>query len=417
MPQGQGAFGLFGLQYEEVYGVSPGTPDLIKVYFSTVGIQGDQGLEESDIISGTRNPTKPGLGNIDVKGPLTTELQAYLGRLYYGLTGSTKTTMTGTGETVGAALAAPTAVINPFLQIITIASAAHGLAVGAVIQVAGITAPTALNNTYLRVMKVVDAGNFICRIPLGVSGAFTIGAGTLKKVTAPATSYVHEMRSGGMLPSFVGETGFPDVPEFFLFNGLKVGGMSLGITPKGIQKLSFNFVGSNETPSTTSFDTTATDLTKVSFTGFQIASIIEDAGGANNTLATVTGLDINLENNPDTEAGYTVGSAGKRTSMPAKKLKLSGTLNVQFDSMTLYTKAINGTETALKVTFTLGSGAGTAGNEQLEILLCELMFGRNTPTIDGDGGVTVKLPITGYYDNNAQGAALQITLKNTQPGP
>lgn len=417
MLQAQGSYGLFGLQYEEVYGTDPGTPDLTKVYFSSVGIQGSQELVESDIISGNRNPTKPGLGNMDVKGPIATELQAYIGMLYYGLCGSIKTTMIGTGEAVGAALAAPTAVINRFSNTITIDSAAHGLVVGDVIQVAGITAPTGLNNAYLRVVRVVTAGQFICRIPLGITGAFTLGAGTLKKVTTPATAYSHEMRSGGALPSFVGETGFPDIPEYFKFNGLKVGSMNLQITPKGMQKVTFNLTGAKETPSANSFDATPADLGKVSYTGFMIASIVEDVGGANTALANVTGMDVTLENNLDSEAGFTVGTAGTRSSLPAKRLKASGNLTVQFDSVNLYTKAVNGSETSLKVVFTNGTGAGTSGNENLELLLCELMFGRNTPTIDNDGGVTVKLPITGYYDNNAQGSALQITLKNTQVAP
>lgn len=417
MPQASGANGLFGLQYEEAYGVDPSVPDLTKVYFSTVGIQGNQELIDSDVKSGTRNPTKPILGDIDVKGAITTELQAYIGMLLYGLTGSIKTTLLGTGEALGAALAAPTAVIDKYRQIITIDSAAHGLAVGNVIQVAGITAPTALNNTYLRVMKVPSAGQFICRLPLGVSGAFTIGAGTLKKVTTPATAYGHEMLSGGALPSFIGETGFPDIAEYFKFNGLSAGNMALNVSPKGFQKVSFNMVGANETVGSSSFDSTATDLGKVSFSGNMIAAIVEDAGGANNTLGTVTGLDVTVENNLDSESGRTAGSQGKRTSIAGKTLKLSGTLTVQFDGVALYTKAVNSTETALKITYQNGTGAGTAGNELLELLLCELMFGRNTPTIDSDGGVTVKLPITGFYDNNAQGAALRLTLKNTQAGP
>lgn len=416
-PQAQGINALFGLQYEEAYGVSPSTPDLTKVYFETVGLKCDQNLIESNTLNGDRNPTEPGLGNLDVKGPLSLELQAYIGMLLYGATGSIKTTLLGTGEALGTALTTPTAVIDPWAGTLTITAAAHGQTVGKVLQIAGITTPTALNNTYLRVIKVPGAGSLVCRIPRGISGTFTLGAGTIKPVSTAGTSYAHEMKSGGPLPSFVAETGLPDLPEFFLFNGVKVASMTLNMTPEGYQKISFSLTGSNETPSATSFDSTATDLGKVSYTGFQMGSIVEDVGGADNALASVTGIDVTIENNLDEPAGYVCGSAGKRTCLNAKKLKLSGTITAQFDSMALYTKAINGTKSSLKTSYQVGTGAGTAGNEYLEIKLCELKFGRSTPTVDGDGGVMVKLPVVGFFATNASGAALQITLKNTQPGP
>lgn len=417
MPQAQGANALLGMQYEEVYGVNPGTPDLTKIYFSKSSLAANQPLNDSDILSGDRNPSEPLLGNIDVKGSTDTELQAYIGMLLFGATGSIETTMIGTGEALGAALTTPTAIIDPYNMLLTVNCTAHGLIVGKVIQVAGITAPIALNDTYLRVMKVPTANQFVCRIPRGVTGAFTLGAGTLKAVTTAATAYQHKFKSGGMLPSFIAEIGFPDVPEFFLYNGVKVASMSVTMKPDGFQSISFNLTGSNETSSATSFDSTAIDLGKQSFSGAQMGSIIEDVGGANTTLGTVSGVDLSLENNLDDAAGYVCGSGGKRASLPARKLKLSGNLTVQFDSMTLYNKAVAGTKTALKIPFAIGTGLGLAGNESLEILFCELKFGRNTPAVDGDGGVMVKLPITGFYANNANGAALMLTLKNTQPAP
>jgi hypothetical protein len=82
--------------------------------------------------------------------------------------------------------------------------------------------------------------------------------------------------------------------------------------------------------------------------------------------------------------------------------------------MTLYTKALNGTESSIRVKYSFGTGLGTAGNESIEFKLPELVYSPKTPPIAGPKGIMVELPFEAYYDNAAEATALQIILMNTQ---
>lgn len=420
MPQALGTRATLGLQYEATYGVKPSadtpviTADLTKVYFESEGFKSSRNLVSSNVLTGSRQATAPIQGNIDVQGSIATELQAYIAMLLYGAAGSIATTANaGTGEVTGSALATPAAVIDATNQKMTVTVTTHGLLVGDVVLVAGLTAPTTLNGLYLRVIKVPDANSFVCRIPKDISTTFTIGSGTIKKVTTPATTYQHLLKFGGVLPSFTVEKGFPDIAQYFVYSGAKISKLGLNVTPEGFQKISFDFSGKSESVSGTSYDNTLTDLGKSSFSGFNIASIIEDVGGANNTLATVTKLDINIENNLDTGI-YTVGGAGSRGALPEGLCKCTGTMECLFQDVTLYNKAINSTESSLKVLYQVGTGAGTTGNESIEILIPELIFKQEAPVVSGDKGVMVSLPFEAYYSNSAQASVAQITLKSAQ---
>lgn len=68
----------------------------------------------------------------------------------------------------------------------------------------------------------------------------------------------------------------------------------------------------------------------------------------------------------------------------------------------------------MKIAWTLGTGAGTAGNESLEILIPELKFSKETPVIDGPGGILYKGPFEAYYDNAVEATAIQAILKNAE---
>lgn len=317
MSQAQGWKGTLGIQKETTFGVDPVSPSLNKVYFETESLSASRGLTTSNTISGTRNPTKPELGNIDVAGDISVEAQAYIGSMLEGVMGAVTTT--------------------------------------------GASSP-----------------------------------------------YTHVFKVGTSLPSYVIEKGFTDIAQYFKYNGCKFSKMSVNTTPEGFQKMSFGVMGKKETIGSTSFDSTATDLGKTSFTGF-MAAILEGGGSISN----VSKLDLNIENALDGGV-YVIGGAGTRGAIPEGMVKVSGSIDVLFETVALLTKAIAGTESSLKITYTLGTGAGTAGNELLEILIPELIYSQKSPSINGPKGVMVSLSFEGYYANSSETSALQITLKNSQ---
>nr|AUG44379.1 hypothetical protein [uncultured bacterium] len=245
---------------------------------------------------------------------------------------------------------------------------------------------------------------YIGQILLGVLGSVaTVGA---------ASPYTHTFKIGDTIPSFLIEKGFPTLAKFFKYNGIKFGKLSFDVTSKGFQKLSLSVNGAKETIGATSFDATATDLGKTSFDGRSIATI-EEGGVAIATISKITGLTIDNGLDLD-EDNFVLGGNGERDAIPEGYTKVSGTVTALFKDVALYTKAINDTESSLRVVYSIGDGLGTAGNESLEIKIPELTFAPKTPGINGPKGLKVELPFVAYYDNAAEASAIQIILKNTQ---
>lgn len=318
MAQGKGAKGRVVIQEETTYKTDPAAPDVQKITFDSCSLAQNRAQEQSQSITGNRNPTRAVRGNTDVGGALVCELQAYIGLLFKATLGAVATTGVG--------------------------------------------------------------------------------------------PYVHTFTVGDELPSLMVEKGFTDIGQYFKYLGVKVASMSLSVSPSGFQRITFNLVGASETPSGAEFDATPTDLGKQSFDGFAIATIEE--GGA--AIASVVGID-NLTINNDLDADqYIIGGQGIRDSLPSGLVSVTGTLKARFEDLTLDNKAVNDTESSLKVIYTIGDGLGSADNESLEILIPELTFAPNSPPINGPKGVLVELPFVAYYADSSEASALQIVLKNSQ---
>lgn len=222
--------------------------------------------------------------------------------------------------------------------------------------------------------------------------------------------YTHTMKVGSSVASFVIEKGFPDISQYFKFNGCKIGKMSMSITDAGPQPMTFGIVGAKETPSGSSFDATQTDLGKTLFDGLSIG-VIEEGGASVANIVSIDGLTI--DNGLD-ESIYVLGSAGERVSLPEGTVKVTGTVKALFENATLYNKAVNNTESSIKVKYAKGDGGGTAGNESIEFLIPEVKYAPKSPPIAGPNGIYVELPFTGFYGNSTEASILQIVLKNTQ---
>lgn len=233
-----------------------------------------------------------------------------------------------------------------------------------------------------------------------------LGANT----TTGAGPYTHTMKVGSSIPSFVMEKGFYDIAQYFKYNGVKIGKASMSITDSGPQPVTFSLVGAKETVSGSTFDATQTDLGKTLFDGLSIG-VIEEGGSASAIILSIDGLTV--DNGLD-EGIYVLGSSGERVALPEGTVKVTGTVKALFDSITLYNKAVNSTESSIKVKYAKGDGLGTAGNESHEMHIEELKYAPKSPPIAGPQGVLVELPFTGYYGNGSNASSFQIIIKNSQ---
>lgn len=230
-------------------------------------------------------------------------------------------------------------------------------------------------------------------------GSATVGGGP---------PYTHTIKVAALPVSLCIEKGFTDLAQYFLYNGCRVNKGHFEFKSDGYIPFNLDFLAQKRTIAAASFDATATDLGHLPFEGFE-ASITE--GGS--AIAYVSEVVFDVENDLD-PSNYVIGGVGLRRAIPEGKTKVSGTLTALFESITLYNKAVNFTESSLAITLSRGSGAGSAGNESLVITIPELVYEEDDPPISGPKGIMTNMKFEAFYDNDAAASAIHMLLKNTQ---
>ena len=224
----------------------------------------------------------------------------------------------------------------------------------------------------------------------------------------PTTSgtgpYEHVYTAGDERTSITIEHQFPDLdtPKYFQYTGCKLSGMTLNIGGDGELTASFDVVGAKETISSASFDATPTEIGFSRLKNNQ-ASIIEGGSAATN----ITTIDSTINMNCDT-TNYVIGGGGELGAIPDGIMAVSGTINALFENTTALEKAINSTESSLKMTVPNGT------TSIIDILFPEVKYSLNSPGIDGPQGLSTALPYSAYYEDATEGTSVQITLTNSE---
>lgn len=389
MPQAKGSNSYLAFQEETTFSVVPASPALKYIYFNSESLGEKINLVSSQIIRSNRNPTKPVRGNRDVSGSIKTELAPSLGSLLKGVLGAVSTTGAG----------------SPYTHAITIDSelpsfifekgftdiSQYLLYLGCKINKFSLSAKA----EGFQDVTFDLAGAYEARA-LGYdtqSANFTVGK-TLTGGTSSATGLIKGDVDGGTSGTLIliNDTGTFANDETITDNNSSPGSAAANGTLGG-----------------SPLDSSITDLGHSPFDGFTITTVQEGGSDA----AIVTQIELNVENSLDV-SNYVIGGGGIRRTVPEAKIKVSGTMTCLFESMATYIKAMRSTESSLKIIYSHGTGAGTAGNEYLEFSIPELFFSKETPVIEGPGGILYQGPFEAFYDNAAGASALQITLKNAE---
>jgi hypothetical protein len=228
--------------------------------------------------------------------------------------------------------------------------------------------------------------------------------------TGAGTNKTHVIKIGALPPSLSFEKGFLDLttPEFFLMNGLRTNKMGFEIGPEGPLPVSMDYIGRSVTPGITSFDSTPTDFGHL---GWDMSEVALLEGGSALSIGAKVAFDINNDCDGDM---YVIGGNGLRHSIPEGASLVEGVLTALFENMSIVNKAINFTTSSISAALTRGTGDGSAGNEYIEFLMQELIYGMALPLVKGPKGVIVEIPFSAFWNSGAAGSALQVTLKNTQ---
>jgi hypothetical protein len=296
--------------FEATYGATPAVPTCVVLPFISNGVKSTQNQTGSEVITGTRDPVEPSLGNVKVAG-----------------TNVVPVDVTAFGYWLKSLLGAPT----------------------------------------------------------------STGTATCTHIfTTRATS----------IPSMILETQHADIGVYRLNNGCKVSSLSMSFGGDGELTASIDIIGSKETIAATAV-ASATTISLTKFNNFQ--AVLKEGGA---TAGNCTAVDFKIESGLD-DTGYVIGGGGFLGQLPEGMFMITGNVKAFFENSTLLNKAINGTESSLQITL-------TNGVYSLDILLSELKYARNSPSVDNSKGILIDLPFTAYYQNDAGNTACKITLINTQ---
>lgn len=226
--------------------------------------------------------------------------------------------------------------------------------------------------------------------------------------TAGTNPYTHTITPGALPIGCILEkdhgANISGVGRFEYFNGVRFPSADFTFPKNGFPTAQFNVVGANGTLASSALDASLDDYGHTSFSAFD--ATIQEGGGA---IAVVTEAKIRVDNDIDGDSYY-IGGAGKRGQPQEGFCYVSGSITAMFADVTLFTKAVNRTESSLAITLSRGTGLGSAGNESISFTVNQLKYKRTSPAIEGPGGVLVAFDFESYRKGAT--APLTIVVKN-----
>lgn len=206
------------------------------------------------------------------------------------------------------------------------------------------------------------------------------------------------VKIGKVQRSFTFEQGFdfgtasPSM-QYRLHKGMMVGSMSLEVNTDDLVQITFGLTGTTES----AFSGTSADASGYTAVATKPIYYHED-GSFNEGGSPVAYLQsISLELNNNVTGERTLGTTGYH-SVSSGKVNVTGTVTGLFESVTLYNKYVNNTDSSLS--FTLGTAAAGTG-ETLTFTLHKVRYTSGGITASGDAGVTVELDFEASYDATA----------------
>lgn len=435
MNQALGAKGKLLLAFETTFGTTPDTPAAVSMPFDSFGLTAKQALVEPNTITGRRDPVRPGRGNIDPSGNIVVPLDVrYFGYWLKAMFGAPTTTdvstagsltgATGVTTTIGTWTAvadgafkisidgsAVTAVgpIDFSGGVTTMANVASKIqAAIRAIATGGFTNATVVwdeaNTRFIITSGTTGASSAVSNLTAPASGTNIAGAGFMKCTAGTlangVTKYQHIFKVGDTMPSMVLENGFTDINVYALLNGCKVSGFSTSFAlNNSALTASLDLMAAKETIGSATIDDSPTTHSLLRFDNFQAA--VKEGGS---TIGNCTRLDLSINFGLDGET-FALAYGGFRGAINEGMIQPTGSIEAFFENATLLNKAVEGTESSIEVTL-------TNGNHSLSFEFPEIIFERQTPGIEGPGGVKITLPFRGYYDDNAGNSSVIVTLVN-----
>lgn len=194
------------------------------------------------------------------------------------------------------------------------------------------------------------------------------------------------------------------VVSAFTFHGCKLPKIEFSIDKKGKLMITLN-VDSEDVDTTTAASAPTYPAAKTFH--YRQGALTMDAVA----VATVQQATFGIDRKMDTDR-FHLGNAGVKAEPLTNDFPdVTGTLNAEFQDLTLYNKFANDTAASLVLTFT-GDVISGAFNEFLRITVPEVRFTGETPKVGGPGLVMNNAPFEGQA-NAAGEAGIKVELQST----
>ncbi len=214
-------------------------------------------------------------------------------------------------------------------------------------------------------------------IPLDVDGiGYWLKAIFGAPVTTGTTPKVHTFQTGGWtLPSMSIEVGFPDIPTFKMFSGVRVNDFKFNMQRTGNLQATVGLIAQGETPNVASQAGTLGTLVNLTRFG-QFNGAIKRNGAA---LGNIVSGDVTYSNNLDRVE--TIRSDGKIEGADPGMASMKGALVARFADTTLITDAQNGTPCELEFSWVISA------SQSLKITVHAVYLPVPRIEIPGPGGI------------------------------
>jgi hypothetical protein len=202
-----------------------------------------------------------------------------------------------------------------------------------------------------------------------------------------------KLNIGNTYRSYVMERAYTDIAQYQVFTGCRINTAAFNLPPTGIAGITFGIVAKDMNAlSTTSLDSAYTDASTNSPLAAVDGALIENGI----TLATVTGLTLNVNNNLGGKP--VVGHNTIQDQLFGNRAQVTGQLTVVFQDAVLFNKFVNETESSLFVKIN-----DPNGTDFFKIYLPRIKYtggdiGDADPT-----GLPITMPFTALDPNGASG--------------
>lgn len=233
-----------------------------------------------------------------------------------------------------------------------------------------------------------------------------LGTPTTTGASAP---YTHTFRPGTLPVGFVAEVDWSSAiaSKVHQYLGCRITQAGISVPQSGFVTMSSSVAASKFAVTAAPLDATLTDP---GHTGWSAADAVVKIAGTQSCL--VKSANINVNNNMQTDR-YTLCGGGTRYDMPEGFADVTGDITAIFDTgtHTLIENAVARTDTTLEILLTFGTGAGTAGNEQLSIKLDHAMIALRGVPINSPAGIELTFNFNAFK-SGATDKGLIVVLKN-----